>query len=126
MKKSILLATLAAVTMLIAGCASQPKFANLTGTWNYSFLETGKSDKDTGKMELKQDCFKLSGKANDGFGQFAVTGSIEGAKVVIDGKRDDGKRSFTIKATVCDENSFEGTYSTDQKTSGEISAKRFN
>lgn len=110
--------------IVFTGCASVPQFANLSGQWKYQFTETGKKDVETGSMTLKQDCFKLSGQANDAYGEFTLAGSVEGPDFIINGSRNDQKRSFKLSATLEDENSFNGTYSTDQKTAGKICGSR--
>ena len=124
MKKLMLGLSLVVVCLVYGGCASVPQFANLTGQWKYTFTETGKKAVETGSMNLKQDCFKLSGKANDGYGEFALTGTVNGPDFIVDGARNDGKRNFKLSATLEDENTFSGTYTTDQKTSGKINGNR--
>lgn len=124
MKKLMLGLSLLAVCLVYGGCASVPQFANLTGQWKYTFTETGKKAVETGSMNLKQDCFKLSGQANDSYGEFALAGTVEGPDFVINGTRNDAKRSFKLSATLEDENTFSGTYTTDQKTSGKLSGQR--
>jgi len=126
MKKLIMLAALIVVTGLIAGCSSVPKHCNMTGAWNYKFEENGKSGTQNGSMTLIQDSYKLQGKCIDAFGEFALTGSIaeNSPKLVIDGKRADDKRNFHLIATLTSDNEFEGTYTTDQNTSGTLKGSR--
>ncbi len=125
MKKTVLsLLAVAAAVLVVSGCASVPQFTNMTGQWKYSYVETGKKEVETGAMTLKQDCFKLSGQANDAHGEFALTGNLNGIEFVLDGMRNDNKRSFKINASLDSENSFSGKYTTDQNTSGEIFGSR--
>ena len=126
MKKSIMLALVIAATGLIAGCSSLPERYNMTGTWKYTFEETGKDGVQDGSMTLAQESYKLEGKCNDAFGEFELLGSIteNSSKFMIDGKRNDGKRSFHLIASLSSDNEFEGTYTTDQNTSGTIKGKR--
>jgi hypothetical protein len=109
---------------VLTGCSSVPQFPNLTGQWKYQFTESGKKDVETGSMKLQQNCFKLSGQANDAFGEFALEGTVDGGDVVINGVKNDKKRSFKISADLETENSFSGTYTTDQNTSGRIWGSR--
>ena len=124
MKRIVVGLVMAVACVVFSGCSSVPQFANLTGQWKYQFNESGKKGVETGSMTLKQDCFKLTGQANDAFGEFALTGTVEGPDLVINGIKNDQKRSFKMSATLEDENSFRGKYTTDQKTSGEIWGSR--
>ncbi len=124
MKKAIIGFALLVACVAITGCSSVPQFANTTGQWKYQFIESGKDQVETGSMNLKQDCFKLTGQANDAYGEFALTGTVEGPDFVITGTRNDQKRSFKLSATLVDENSFTGKYTTDQKTSGQLTGTR--
>ena len=126
MKKLLMLAAVISLGCFWAGCTSVPNYCNLSGSWNYTFEETGRDGIQTGSMTLVQDGFQLSGKANDSFGEFTVTGNITvgGTKLVINGKRNDGRRNFQLSAALRGENTFEGTYTTDQNTSGTLKACR--
>ncbi len=126
MKKGIMALVAILGVSVLSGCASQPKYANLTGTWNYTFEESGKTGTQTGSMNLAQNQFELSGKANDAFGEFKVNGSIDSSssKFNLNGVRNDGKRSFKMNASLSDENTFSGIYSTDQNTSGKMEGTR--
>ncbi len=116
---------MAALSMLIlVGCASVPKHCNLTGQWKYYYQVDGSDEADTGTMTLAQSSYALSGKANDGMGEFALTGALDGINFKIDGVKNDKKRSFTMQAVLKSEDEFTGTYSTDQKTSGKIWGSR--
>ena len=126
MKKSIIVFALLVACVAITGCSSVPQFANMTGQWKYQFIESGKNQIETGSMNLKQDCFKLTGQANDAYGEFVLTGTVEGPDFVINGIRNDQKRSFKVSATLVDENSFTGKYTTDQKTSGQMTGTRIS
>ena len=126
MKKSIMLALVALFIGLLAGCASVPNNCNLTGTWKYTFEESGKDETQTGLMTLTQDQYTLKGKANDAFGEFNLTGSnIAGTpNISIEGVRIDNKRTFNFSGKLTTENEFEGTYTTNQNTSGTLEANR--
>ncbi len=124
MKRMVLGLAMVMACIVFSGCSSVPQFANLTGQWKYQFTETGKDNVETGSMTLKQDCFKLSGQANDAFGEFALTGTVEGPAFIINGIKNDQKRSFKLSATLDDENSFSGKYTTDQKTAGQMTGTR--
>ena len=124
MKRLFLGLTLLVACFVFAGCSSVPQFANMTGQWKYQFNEEGKKNIETGSMTLKQTEFALTGKANDAYGEFTLTGNIEGAHVIINGVRNDQKRSFKFSVMMQDENSFDGNYTTDQKTSGDIWGSR--
>jgi hypothetical protein len=126
MRKSIMLALAVIVTGLISSCSSVPKHYNMTGNWRYTFEEKGGGEVQNGSMAITQDSYKLSGKANDAFGEFILTGTVSenGPKFVIEGKRNDYKRSFRLNGTLDSDNKFEGTYTTDQNTSGTMSGNR--
>lgn len=126
MKKSIMLAAVAVIIGLFAGCSSISENCNLTGTWQYTFNENGKDATQTGSMALTQDSYNLTGVANDSFGQFNLTGTnIAGSSnLIIDGVRLDGSRTFHIIGILDNDNEFEGTYTTNQNTSGTIQANR--
>ena len=126
MRKLIMLAALIVVTGLFAGCSSVPKHCNMTGAWNYKFEEAGRSGVQNGSMTLAQDCYKLQGKCIDAFGEFALTGTNteNSPKFIIDGKRTDDKRNFHLNGTLTSDNEFEGTYTTDQNTSGTMKGSR--
>jgi len=110
----------------ITGCSSVPKHCNMTGPWNYKFEEAGKSDEQSGSMTLMQDDYKLNGKCIDAFGEFELSGAVSenSPNFALQGKRPDGKRNFRLSGTLSSENEFEGTYTTDQNTSGTITGNR--
>lgn len=120
MKKSILLAAVIIAAGSIAGCSSVPKHYNMTGNWKYTFEETGRDGVQNGTMTIAQESYRLKGKANDAFGEFEISGSISeiAPTFLIEGKRNDYKRSFRLNGTLSSDDQFEGTYTTDQKTSG--------
>jgi hypothetical protein len=126
MKKLIILAAITIFAGLLTGCASIPKYCNMTGTWNYTFEETGKSGTQTGSMKIAQESYKIIGKCNDAFGEFELSGTLdeESPKFSIDGKRNDGKRNFRLTGTLTSDTQFEGTYTTDQNTSGILKGTR--
>ena len=126
MKKTIMLAVVVIATGIIAGCSSLPERYNMTGTWKYTFEETGGNGVQDGSMTLAQESYKLKGKANDAFGEFDISGSIteQSPKFMLDGRRNDGKRNFHLTATLSSDDEFEGTYTTDQNTSGTMTGKR--
>jgi hypothetical protein len=126
MKKAIVLIAVTVLAGLFAGCSSVPQHCNMTGTWSYTFEETGRDGKQTGSMKVTQEGYKLSGKCNDAFGEFDLTGNTDeiGPKFVMDGKRNDGKRNFHLIASLKNDNEFDGTYTTDQNTSGTLKATR--
>ena len=128
MKKSILTAVAILGVVILSGCASQPRHANLTGAWNYTFEESGKSVTQTGSMTIAQNQYDLSGKAIDAFGEFSLSGLIDAnsSKFILNGMRNDNKRTFKMDAVLSDENTFSGTYITDQNTSGSIKGSRLN
>ena len=112
---------------LLVGCSSVPKHYNMTGTWQYSFEETGKDGVQTGSMRITQDGYKLSGKCSDAFGEFNLSGSLteNSPKFMIAGKRNDYKRNFSLSGTLADDK-FEGTYTTDQNSSGTMKGSRIS
>ncbi|MFA6101804.1 MAG: hypothetical protein WCV67_01845 [Victivallaceae bacterium] len=126
MKKSIMLAAAVIVAGFITGCSSVPKHCNMTGAWNYKFEEKGRSGVQTGTMAIAQESYNLTGKCNDAFGEFQLSGTIaeNGPKFTIDGKRNDDKRNFHLNGSLCSDNEFEGTYTTDQNTSGTMKGTR--
>ena len=97
-----MLAVMVIATGIIAGCSSLPERYNMTGTWKYTFEETGKSVVQDGSMTLAQESYKLKGKCSDAFGEFDLTGTIteQSTKFMIDGRRNDGKRNFHLTATM--------------------------
>jgi len=126
MKKSLLFAAAIIAAGFLVGCASFPKHQNLTGTWTYTFEETGKDGVQNGSMTIAQESYTLRGQCNDAFGEFELTGTLSetGPKFMIDGRRNDGKRSFHLSGELSSDNEFEGTYTTDQNTSGTMKGKR--
>jgi len=124
MKKITMLAMLLAIAGFISGCTSVPKQCNLSGTWDYTFEETGRVGVQTGSMKLVQKGYALSGESNDAFGAFTVTGVVDSSKFTIDGRRYDGKRNYRLNATLTGDNEFEGVYTTDQNTSGTMTGTR--
>lgn len=126
MKKLIILALAFIVTGLISGCTSVPKHYNMTGNWRYTFEEKGNSQVQNGTMTIAQDSYRLTGKCNDASGEFRLTGTISenGPKFVIEGERTDYKRTFRLNGTLSSDNKFEGTYTTNQNTSGTMSGSR--
>ena len=128
MKRNILAVMAILGVVFFSGCASQPRHANLTGPWNYTFEESGKSVTQRGSMTIAQNQYEFSGKAIDAFGEFSLSGSIDAnsSKFILNGIRNDNKRTFKIDAVLSDENTFSGTYSTDQNTSGSIKGSRLN
>jgi len=129
MNKSIMLAIAVIATGFLAGCASVPKHYNMTGTWKYTFEEAGKNGVvQDGSMTITQESYRLQGKANDSFGEFKLSGSISenGPKFMIEGERIDYKRSFRLNGTLSPDNKFEGTYTTDQNTSGTMKGSRLS
>ena len=127
MKKLIMLAVVAVIAAgFFAACASVPKHSNMTGSWKYTFDETGRDGVQNGTMTIAQESYRLSGKCNDAFGEFELKGSISenGPKFMIDGQRNDSKRNFHLSGVLSCDNEFEGTYTTDQNTSGTMKGKR--
>ncbi|HBA72427.1 MAG TPA: hypothetical protein DCZ63_09665 [Geobacter sp.] len=98
----------------------------MTGSWKYSFEETGRDGVHNGTMTIAQESYKLNGKCNDAFGEFALSGSISenGPKFMIDGKRNDFKRNFHLNGALLSHDEFEGTFTTDQNTSGTMKGNR--
>ncbi|HCE46049.1 MAG TPA: hypothetical protein DET40_21090 [Lentisphaeria bacterium] len=111
---------------IFAGCSSVPKHDNMTGDWKYTFEETGKDGVHNGTMTIAQESYKLKGKCNDASGEFELSGSISenGPKFMIDGRRNDNKRNFHLNAALLSHNEFEGTYTTDQNTTGTMKGNR--
>lgn len=120
MRKLLMVVVAAAFTAVLVGCSSIPQNLNMSGKWNYQY---GKEPK-TGSMELMQAGSKLAGTSNDAEGQFAVDGTVLGAKLVLYGKCAKSKRTYTINAELDDENNFEGTYTTNAGTFGKIKGQR--
>jgi hypothetical protein len=127
MKKLIMLAAMAVIAVgFFVACSSVPKHSNMTGNWKYTFEETGKDGIYKGTMTIAMESYKIKGKCNDTFGEFDLLGSISenGPKFVIDGKRTDFKRNFHLNGELSSDNEFEGTYTTDQNTSGTMKGNR--
>ena len=124
MKKVAILAMLLTIAGFISGCASAPEQCNLSGTWDYTFEETGRVGVQTGSMKLVQRNYALNGQSSDAFGTFAVAGTVTGSKFTLDGTRDDGKRSYQLNAKLTGDNEFEGVYTTNQNTSGTMKGSR--
>ena len=126
MKKSIMLVALIVAAGFIAGCASLPKHCNMTGAWKYTLEENGKCVVQDGSMTIAQDSYKLSGKCNDAFGEFDLTGTVaeNGPKFTLEGERIDHRRNFHMNGKLSCDNKFEGTYTTDQNTSGTMKGSR--
>ena len=121
MKKLIMLAVLAVIAVgFFAACSSVSKHCNMTGSWKYTFEETGRSGVQNGTMTIAQDSYNLRGKCNDLFGEFQLTGSMDenSSKFIIDGTRNDDKRNFHLNGSLSSDNAFEGTFTTNQNTSG--------
>jgi len=126
MKNLIMLAVAIVAVGFFAGCASAPKHDNMTGDWKYTFEENGREGVQNGTMTIAQESYKLKGKCNDAFGEFELSGSISenGPKFMIDGRRNDNKRNFHLNGVLSSHNEFEGTYTTDQNTSGTMKGCR--
>ena len=128
MKKSIMFTLAIIVAGFITGCSSVPTHCNTTGIWKYKFEENGRSGVQEGTMTIAQESYVLKGKCNDAFGEFNITGTMSenSPKFIIDGIRNDDKRSFRLNASLCSDNEFEGTYTTNQNTSGTMTGKRID
>jgi len=126
MKNLIMLAVAIVAVGYFTGCTSVPRHDNMTGDWKYTFEETGKDGVQNGTMTIAQESYKLKGKCNDAFGEFELSGSISenGPKFMIDGKRIDNKRNFHLNGALLSHNEFEGTYTTDQNTTGTMKGNR--
>jgi hypothetical protein len=126
MKKLIMMAALIIAVGFITGCSSVPKNSNMTGNWKYTFEETGRSGVQNGTMSIIQESYSLRGKCNDLFGEFQLTGSKDenSSKFIVDGTRNDGTRSFHLNGTLSSDNAFEGTYTTNQNTSGTMKGSK--
>ena len=126
MKTFIMTAVALLAVGFITACVSVPKHHNMTGTWKYTFEETGKSEVQNGSMTIAQESYAITGKCNDAFGEFELTGSVSenSSKFMINGKRNDGKREFHLSGSLSCDKEFEGTYTTDQNTSGTMKGKR--
>lgn len=124
MKRNAIMALMLALVGLISGCASAPQQCNLSGSWNYTFEETGRDGIQNGSMKLVQEGYTLRGESSDAFGTFVVTGVVTGAKFTIDGRRIDGKRTYHLNAMLNGDNNFEGSYTTNQNTSGTLKGSR--
>lgn len=126
MKKIIMLTVAIIAVGFFTGCTSVPRHDNMTGDWKYTFEETGRDGVQNGTMTIAQESYKLKGKCNDAFGEFELSGSIteNSPKFIIDGRRNDNKRNFHLTASLLSRNEFEGTYTTDQNTSGTMKGCR--
>ena len=126
MKKLIMFIAIATVIGVIAGCVSSSKHYNMTGSWKYTFEETGKSGVQTGSMTLVQVGYSLSGTSNDSYGEFLVNGVVaeNSSTFTIDGKRNDLKRSYHLTGILTSDDKFEGSYTTDQNTSGTMKGSK--
>jgi hypothetical protein len=126
MKSLIMLAVAIIAVGYFTGCSSVPNHDNMTGSWKYTFEETGKDGVKNGTMTIAQESYKLKGKCNDAFGEFDLSGSISenGPKFIIDGVRIDNQRNFHLNGSLLSHDEFEGTYTTNQNTSGKIKGNR--
>jgi len=106
--------------VILSGCSSVPKNPNLSGKWSYKY---GKEFSRTGSMELTQTGSKLVGVSNDAEGQANVKGNISSPVLSLEGKYPKGQ-TYMINAKMCNEDQFEGTYTTSVGTTGEIKGKR--
>lgn len=126
MKTSFMLAAIIITAGFITGCSSVPKHYNMTGNWKYTFEEAGKNEVQDGSMTLAQNSYNLNGKCNDASGEYYITGTISqnSPTFTIEGKRNDNKRTFRLTGTLSSDENFEGTYTTDQNTSGTIKGNK--
>lgn len=126
MKKIIMIIMAFAAIGFLAGCTSISKHYNMTGTWKYTLEETGRNEVQNGSMTIIQEAFRLRGTANDAFGEFALSGTIaeNGLSFAIDGRKNTGKREFHLSGILENADTFEGTFTTDQNTSGKMKGTR--
>jgi hypothetical protein len=126
MKKLTLLAMAIIAAGYISGCTSVPEHYNMTGTWKYTYEETGKDGVKTGSMTIAQESYVLKGQSNDASGEFVLAGTISetGPTFVIAGQRNDAMRNFRLNGVLATDHTFEGTFTTDQNTSGTMTGTR--
>lgn len=121
MKKLAVFVVAAAFAVMFAGCSSVPANPNLSGKWSYRY---GEEFSKNGSLELTQTGSKLSGISNDAEGQADVEGSVVSPVLSLQGKYQKTGTTYMINAKMCNEDEFEGTYTTSVGVSGEIKGKR--
>jgi hypothetical protein len=124
MKKSFMSAALSLVAVVFAGCASIPQNPNLTGQWSYKLTDSITEKESDGTMTLTQKVYEVSGKANDAFGEFAVTGTVPGPKFVLKFVKNDKSLSYTVNVQMTSNDAFEGTFTTTKGKAGTITVTR--
>ena len=124
MKSLFAFSALVIISVIFIGCASIPQNPNLTGSWNYTFHDAV-ADKDyNGTMSLTQKVHEVSGKANDAFGEFAVSGTVPGPKFMLKFVKNDNSLSYTVNVTMTSNDSFKGTFTTTSGKAGHIEFNR--
>ena len=111
-------------TVVIAGCASIPQHPNLTGKWSYSLTDSASEKEYDGTIALSQKVTDVKGKANDAFGEFAVSGTVNGPGFILKFVKNDKSLSYTVNVHMTSNDSFAGTFTTTQGKAGEFEAHR--
>ena len=112
------------VGVFFAGCTTIPDNPNLTGAWQYKITNPKTEKSYDGRMVLQQNIYDLKGKANDAFGEFTVTGNIQGPKFNLDCIKTDKKLTYKLRLSMTSEDSFTGTITTSSGHAGTIEGKR--
>lgn len=110
--------------ILFTSCTTIPQSPNLTGAWEYSLTDSATEKVNDGSMTLTQKAFDVTGKANDAFGEFAVSGNVSGPTFVLKFVKNDNSLNYTVNVSMTSEDTFNGTFTTDTGKAGKISGKR--
>ena len=119
-----LMAAMVLTGLYLSGCTSIPSNPNLTGTWAYTLTESKNEKEFQGRMRLTQSVYELSGKANDAFGEFIVSGNVQGPKFNLDFVKSDKSLKYKWKVSMTSFDTFEGTFTTSSGYSGGVTASR--
>ena len=112
------------LSLFISGCASIPQNPNLTGSWCYQFVDAISQKDYKGTMTLAQKVHEVQGKANDAFGEFAVTGTVSGPKFTLKFVKNDKTLNYTVKVEMTSNDSFKGIFTTTSGKAGHIEFTR--
>ena len=124
MNRWMMLTVMAMGLVLFASCNSIPQQPNLTGKWSYTLTDHLSGDKFDGSMNLAQDVYNVKGKANDAFGEFNVSGTVNGPTFVLKFAKNDKSLNYTLNLKMTSAESCSGTYTTTAGKAGLIKVKR--
>ena len=125
MKKGIFtFSILLMVSLFFSSCTTIPQNPNLTGSWSYKFVDAVADKEYNGTMSLTQNVNEVKGKANDAFGEFAVSGTVPGPKFILKFVKNDKTLNYTVNVAMTSVDSFKGTFTTTSGKAGRIEFKR--